>query len=174
MKVNLDTENITNEKGKEIAEELSGDWCAQRSVQIGDRGFALEIYSTARDKVRFADQDMNLVPLEDGGAYICGRIAKEFGLKAGDEVTFSPYDSDESYTVPVVGILSSMSESVTMTAEYADKAGIPYTISAVFTVNSQSFAFCSGDLRINSGFLSKPSGQFAFTQAMAFSYSSWS
>ena len=47
--------------------------------------------------------------------------------------TSSPYDSDEQYTVPVIGILNSMTESVMMTAACADHAGIPYTVSTVFT-----------------------------------------
>lgn len=43
---------------------------------------------------------MNIIPLTDDGAYICSRIAREYGLKAGDELSFSPYDSNEHYTVP--------------------------------------------------------------------------
>ena len=33
----------------------------------------------------------------------------------------------------VAGILSSMSESITMTSRYADSAGIPYTVGAIYT-----------------------------------------
>ena len=132
-KVNLDTETVTNDRAEELAEDLSGDWCAQSSVQIGDRGFGLEIYSVTQDKVRFSDQSMNFTVLKDDGAYICSRIAEEFGLKEGDSLTFSPYDSDESYTVTVEGILRSMSESVVMTKECAGKIGFDYTINTIFT-----------------------------------------
>ena len=132
-RVNLDTETVSNEEAYALAETLEGDWCAQRAVQIGDKGYGLEIYSVTRDKVRFVDADMKLLPLSDEGAYICGRIARAWNLKVGDSVTFSPYDSDEQYTVPVIGILNSMTESVMMTAACADHAGIPYTVSTVFT-----------------------------------------
>ncbi len=132
-KVNLDTEGVTNEKAEKLAEELSGDWCAQSSVQIGDRGFGLEIYSITRDKVRFSDEDMEFFELGDEGVYVCTRIAKEFDLKEGDELTFSPYDSDRSYTVRVAGILRAMSESIVMSKAYADEQGIDYTINTVFT-----------------------------------------
>ena len=132
-RVNLDTESVTNEEAFNLAEELEGDWCAQRAIQIGDKGYSLEIYSIKRDKVRFVDPDMKILPLSDDGAYICGRIARDFQLKAGDSLTFSPYDSDGKMTVPVIGVLDSMTESVVMTAAYADRAGIPYTISTVFT-----------------------------------------
>ncbi|MBQ9064455.1 MAG: FtsX-like permease family protein [Blautia sp.] len=132
-KVNLDTENTSNEKAEEIAQKLSGDWCAQSSVQIGDRGFGLEIYKIENDKVRFSDQDMNFVTLNDDGAYICTRIAEEFGVSSGDELTFSPYDSDKSYTVKIAGIMRSMSESIVMSYKYAVEIGFDYSISTVFT-----------------------------------------
>ena len=132
-KVNLDGENTSNEEAEAIAERLSGDWCAESSVQIGDRGFGLEIYSVTHDKVRFSDENMNLVSLSDEGAYICKRMEEEFGLKPGDELTFSPYDSDKSYTVKVAGVLRSMSESVVMTSAYADQIGFDYTVNTVFT-----------------------------------------
>ena len=132
-RVNLDAENMTLEEGKALAASLDGDWAASRSVQIGDKGYALEIYSVTHDKVRFADQDMNIIQLADDGVYLCSRIAREYHLKAGDELSFSPYDSSEHYTVPVAGVLDSMTEGIFMTAAFADRTGIPYTVSSVFT-----------------------------------------
>ena len=76
---------------------------------------------------------MNIIPLTDGGAYICSRIAREYNLKAGDELTFSPYDSNEHYTVPVAGVLDSMTEGIFMTDAFADSIGITYTADSVFT-----------------------------------------
>jgi len=132
-RVNLDAENMTLAEGKALAESLEGDWAASRAVQIGDRGYSLEIYSVSHDLVRFVDQDMRIIPLTDDGAYICSRIARDFHLKPGDELSFSPYDSTEHYTVPVAGVLDSMTEGIFMTAAFADKAGISYQISSVFT-----------------------------------------
>ncbi|MBR1607907.1 MAG: ABC transporter permease [Clostridia bacterium] len=132
-RVNLDTGSTGNAQAKELAAQLDGDWCASSSVQIGDRGFGLEIYDITHDKVRFPDADMRLIPLSDDGAYICTRIARKFGLKVGDSLTFSPYDSDQKYTVRVAGVLSSMAESVVMTSAYADAVGIDYAINTVFT-----------------------------------------
>ena len=132
-RVNLDADNMTMEEGKALAESLDGDWAASRAIQIGDRGYSLEIYSVTHDKVRFADEDMNIIPLTDGGAYICSRIAREYNLKAGDELTFSPYDSNEHYTVPVAGVLDSMTEGIFMTDAFADSIGITYTADSVFT-----------------------------------------
>ena len=133
VKINLDAENVKYEDAVRLAVQYGGDWTAQRSVQIGDRGFGLEIYAITHDRVRFADENMNLISLGDGGAYISSRIAREFGLRAGDTLTFSPYGGDESYTVTVAGVLRSLSESVVMTQAYADSVGIDYTVSSVFT-----------------------------------------
>ena len=132
-RVNLDADNMTMEEGKALAESLDGDWAASRAIQIGDKGYSLEIYSITHDKVRFADENMNIIPLTDGGVYICSRIAREYNLKAGDELTFSPYDSNEHYTVPVAGVLDSMTEGIFMTDAFADSIGITYTADSVFT-----------------------------------------
>ena len=132
-RVNLDEEHMTLEEGKALAESLEGDWAAGLAIQIGDKGYSLEIYSVTRDKVRFADTEMRIVPLKDDGAYICARIARDYHLKAGDSLTFSPYDSNERYTVPVAGVLDSMTEGIVMTEAFANRTGMDYTVSAVFT-----------------------------------------
>ena len=132
-RVNLNEENMTLAEGKALAESLDGDWASSRAVQIGDKGYALEIYSVTHDKVRFADTDMKIVPLSDDGAYICSRIARDYHLKAGDELSFSPYDSNDHYTVPVAGVLDSMTEGIFMTDALADRIGIPYKVSSIFT-----------------------------------------
>ena len=132
-RVNLDTENMTPDEGKALADSLNGDWAASRAIQIGDRGYSLEIYAITHDKVRFADTDMNIIPLTDDGVYICSRIAREYNLKPGDELSFSPYDSSEHYTVPVAGVLDSMTEGIFMTDTFADRTGITYSLSSVFT-----------------------------------------
>ena len=132
-RLNLDSENTTLEEACSLAERLNGDWAASRAIQIGDKGYSLEIYSVTHDLVRFADTDMRIVPLTDDGAYICARIARDYKLSAGDTLSFTPYDSDEHYTVPVAGVLDSMTEGVFMTRAFADQTGIAYTVSSVFT-----------------------------------------
>ncbi len=132
-RVNLDGESVINAEAEALAGQYGADWCAQSSVQIGDRGFSLEIYSVTHDKVRFPDEAMQFITLSDEGAYICARIAKEFNVRPGDEITFSPYGGDQTYTVKIAGILRSMSESVVMTKAYADAAGIAYTVNTLYT-----------------------------------------
>ena len=86
----------TLEEALQLAEQYSGDLSAMSSVQVDDRPVGLEIYHITHDLVRFPDEEMKNVSLKDDGAYVCSRIAKELQLKEGDELTFSPYDSDIS------------------------------------------------------------------------------
>ena len=133
IRINLDTENTSNEEAAVLAEKYDGDLSAMSSVQLDDRPVGLEIYQIPHDYVRFPDEDMKNVTLTDDGAYICGRIARDTGLSTGDEISFSPYGDDKVYTVKIAGILRSMSESVIMTRACADRAGIDYKINTVYT-----------------------------------------
>ena len=145
-RVYLDTDHVSRQEAAAMAEKLEGDWSAERAVQIGDKGYSLEIYSLGHDKVRFADADMKRISLTDEGVYICTRIAKRFGLFAGKTITFEPYDSTESYTLPIAGVLDSMTESIVMTDVLADRSGIPYTVSCIYTDRTD----LAGDTRVRS------------------------
>ena len=132
-RINLDAETIQNQQAQALADQYAGDWSAMSSVQLGDKAVGLEIYHVTHDLVRFLDTDMRFLSLQDTGAYVCARIAQEFDLQPGDTITFSPYGSDESYTLPVAGINRSMAESIVLTDACAERAGIPYTISTIYT-----------------------------------------
>ncbi len=70
--------------------------------------------------------------LSDEGVYLCLRLADT--AKIGDTIEFSPYGSEENYSVRVAGYLRSlMTESIIMTDEYADSVGIEYQISSIYT-----------------------------------------
>ena len=40
--------------------------------------------------------------LSNDGVFICQRIARDFGLKVGDNVEFSPYGTNNVYTAKIV------------------------------------------------------------------------
>ena len=132
-RINLDAENTSKEQAYAIAERYSGDVAAQTGVRLGDETVMLEVYDITHDKVRFNDGDMKLIALSDSGAYVCARIADEYGVAEGGSLTFSLYGGNESFTVPVAGVVRTMSKSVVMTAACADRLGVGYSISAVFT-----------------------------------------
>ena len=132
QRVNLSASD-DNAPALALAEELEGDWSASTAVQIGDEAVGLEIYHVTHDKVRFLDENMARVTLSDDGAYICARVARDFGLAVGDEVTFSPYGTDEHYAVTVAGVLRSLSESIVMTDACAEGIGFDYSVNTIYT-----------------------------------------
>ncbi len=134
-KVNI-VEKADNEEIMKFASKYDGDWQAQMSIKVEDEAVALDIYDVNNDMIRFVDEDDNRVELEDDGAYICIRLADDY--KVGDKIEFSPYGSEETYEVEVAGVIRSvMTENITITKEYAEKVGIPYNISSVYTNTEQ-------------------------------------
>lgn len=130
-KVNL-TETVENEEALSFAEEYDGDWVAVSGIKLGDKTVTLEVYDVIHDGIRFLDERNETVTLGDEGAYICTRLAED--IKVGDTISFSPYGEEETYCVTVAGVLRSvMTENVVMTRACAEKRGIPYHISAIFT-----------------------------------------
>lgn len=131
-------ETVTNEQATEFVKEYDGDYVAISSVQVNGEPLTLEVYDVKHDSVRFLGRDGKTKTLSNDGAYICMRIADR-GYAVGDIIEFSPYGSDRTYSVKIAGILRSLqSESITMTADYADTAGIPYNISSAFVNVNQS------------------------------------
>lgn len=136
-RVNFD-QTVTNEEAIEFVEKYDGDWVASSSVQVNGEPITLEVYHVEHDFVRFIDKDNHPVALTDKGVYISMRVA-ERGFKVGDALIFSPYGSEDHYEVEVAGVLRSYTiESIVMTAECADAARIPYTISSAFINAPQS------------------------------------
>lgn len=161
-RVNI-VENASNEEVLKFAEEVDGDWLAASSVKLrtadnaeggqggssadngesasGDKAegkaVSLEIYDVENDRIHFINEENEVVEISDEGAYICLRLADAY--EVGGTITFSPYGEEETYTVKVAGVLRSvMTENIVMTREYAEKAGIPYQITSVFTDKEQA------------------------------------
>lgn len=159
-RVNI-VENASKEEVLEFVEEVNGDWLAASSVKLDgvakeesgqvdgtdndkkdadnaeSKAVTLEIYHVENDMIRFINEENETVELTDEGAYICLRLAD--GIEIGDTITFSPYGEEETYSVKVAGVLRSvMTENIVMTEKYAEKVGIPYQITSVYTDMEQS------------------------------------
>lgn len=127
------SQSATNEQAISLAQKYNGDYESAQSVKLNDKNISLEIYNVTHDKIRFVDKNNDVVSLSDDGAYVCSRVA-ERGVNIGDEIEFSPFGSEETYKIKVVGILRSMlTENIVMTENYAKSAGIPYHITHVYT-----------------------------------------
>ena len=125
-------ENADTDAALALAKQLDADWEAASGISLGGRTVMLQIYDITHDKYRFVGRDNRITPLPDDGACVCLRLAGEY--PAGSEATFSPYGSSESYTVPVAGALRSvMTENLVMSRACAERAGIPYAITTLYT-----------------------------------------
>lgn len=126
-------EEAAEAQRNEVISAYNGDWSASVGVQLEEKTVSLDIYSVEHDKVRFPDKVGGYVAIRDEGAYICMRLAEEFGLSVGDTFVISPYGSSEKYTLTVAGVIRSVSESIVITPEYAEKLHISYAVDSVYT-----------------------------------------
>ena len=130
-----------NKDAVKMAEELDGDYSASVSAKVGDKTVSVDVYNITHGMYRFIDKDSNIIPLPEDGALICKRLARDFDAKPGDVVTVEPYGTDESYDIRISGINGSLTESISMTEEYAESLGLTdseaYRINSVYTMTDK-------------------------------------
>ena len=130
-----------NSDAMKIADDLDGDYSASVSAKVGDKAISVDVYNITHGTYQFIDQDSNIAALPENGAFICKRLADEFDVGQGDTVTVEPYGTDESYDIDISGINSSLTESISMTEEYAESLGITdseaYKINNVYTMTGK-------------------------------------
>ena len=142
-KVNL-AEGTAYEDAKQLIADLDGDWESYSGISIDGYTATLDIVHNENGRFSVIDENNKEIDLRDDGVYLCLRLADR--AKVGEYIDFSPYGSDETYRVKVVGYNRSiMTESVTMTGKYADELGIEYSVSAVYT-NKDSSEIPSSEL----------------------------
>lgn len=131
------TEDSTEEQRNAYADKIGDvDKSASLSVELGNKAVALDVYSVTNDHLRFFDKDGNRIELQNDGAYVCRRIADANNLKVGDTFVVKPYGKDKEYKLTVKGIVSSVTESVIVTADYADNVGVEYMFDSVYTAKT--------------------------------------
>ena len=139
-----------NKDAVKLAEELEGDYSASVSAKAGDKTVSVDVYNITHGMYRFIDKDSNIIPLPEEGALICKRLARDFDAKPGDIVTVEPYGTDESYDILISGINGSLTESISMTEEYAEAIGLTeseeYRINSVYTMTAKDQIAARGDI----------------------------
>ena len=130
-KVNIG-EGADSEKAKALAQELGGDWESVSGISLGGDTVMLDIIHNDNGLYNVVDEANRRITLSDEGVYLCLRLKDRANI--GDTVEFSPYGSEATYSAKVVGYNRSvMTESVTMTDALADRLGIEYSPTAVYT-----------------------------------------
>ena len=132
------TETATEKQRSDIAEKYDADLSASVSVQANDKAISFDIYEIKRGLVGFPGDDEDYIELPSDGALICERLAEEFNVGEGDTLTFSPFGSDREYTVKISKVMRSVSESVAVSSDYAEKISIPFTFDSAYTITQKS------------------------------------
>ena len=130
-----------NKDAVRLAQDLDGDYCASVSSKVGDKAISVDVYNITHGLYQFINEDSEIVPLPEKGAFICKRLAREFDVKPGDIVTVEPYGTSESYDILISGINRSLTESISMSEDYAEALGLTdseeYKINSVYTLTSK-------------------------------------
>ena len=130
-KVNL-VENTSPEEAANLIAALDADWESYSGISIDGYTATLNIVHNDKGRFEVIDEDNKPITLQNDGVYLCLRLADR--AKIGEHIEFSPYGSEETYRVKVIGYNRSiMTESITMTDKFADELGIHYSVSAVYT-----------------------------------------
>lgn len=133
-KVNL-ADTADNSEAAALADTLEGDWVSSTGVSCGGETVVLEVYHAPNDKIRLINADNHAMTLGDEGVYLCQRLMDTADI--GDTIKISPYGSNETYEVRVAGYFRSvLSETIAMTDMYAERVGVPYHISTIYTDKS--------------------------------------
>ena len=119
------------------AQKYNGDTSRSISVQIEDEAVSLDIYDVKNNMVKFIDEDGKDFSIDGRSAYICKRIADSYGLGKGDEITVSPYGTDDKITIKISGIIRSTGKSVVITREMAEELNIEYIPDSIYTNSSK-------------------------------------
>lgn len=130
-KVNT-TETGNNKEILKLCDELEGDWQSSVGISYDGDPVALDIYHVDNGKIRFLNKENDMFELGDQGVYLCLRLQDT--AQIGDTIEIAPYGSEEIYQVKVAGYFRSLvSESIAMSADYADQLGMDYHISSIYT-----------------------------------------
>ena len=132
------SETATDAEKQEIIDKYKGDFGGSVSVQLDEKTVSLDIYDITHDKIRIMDENTDKIEIGDGGAYICMRLAEEFGLGVGDTFIVSPFGTSDTYKLKVAGIFRSVSENVIISDKYASELNLPYTVDSVYTDTEKS------------------------------------
>lgn len=130
-KVNI-AETAKNEDALQLCEEINGDWQSTLGISYNGDTTTLEIYSANNDKIHFLTEENEIFNLEDHGVYLCLRLKSTANI--GETIEISPYGSEETYKVRVLGYYRSLvSEGMVMSENCAKELGIEYHISTIYT-----------------------------------------
>ncbi len=125
-------EEIKNETAREYQKQYAGDLEASSMVKVDGKTIALNTYDCKENAICFVEEDGSKFTLQDGGVYVCIRL-KDAGYDIGSELEFSPFGTEDTYKVKVLGYTRSMmSECMAMTENTAKELGLDYHFTSLY------------------------------------------
>lgn len=126
------SENTSEEDAMKIVDEVDGDWQSSQGISYKGKTVVLDIYNSDVEKIGFLTEKNDSFRLSDEGVYLSLRLKNTADI--GETIEFSPYGSTKTCKAKVAGYFRSViSESITMTDEYAKEIGVDYSINNIYT-----------------------------------------
>lgn len=132
------SENSQKQAVNAIKELYASDSSQSLAVSFNDKTVSLDIYDVKNNLVRFPGISGEYENINVSGAFMCKRLAEEFGLEKGDVFSLSPFGTDKEYKFKFEGIIRSVSENIVICKDYAVKSGIDYLPDSLYTKSDKS------------------------------------
>lgn len=135
----LDVEStISDEAYKELTDRYGDATSMTLAVEAfdasGNTSTRQIVVSDAGDKVRYTDHKARDFELSDDGIYVSEKLLSILGLKVGDNVSWSVYGEEKTYTTRIAGTFREpQGQKLAMTRAYAQSIGIEYKADCIYT-----------------------------------------
>lgn len=135
----LDVEStISDEAYKELTDKYGDATSMTLAVEAfdvsGNTSTRQIVVTDAGNKVRYTDHKARDFELSDDGIYVSEKLLSVLGLKIGDNVSWSVYGDDKTYTTKIAGTFREpQGQKFAMTRAYAESLGIEYKADCLYT-----------------------------------------
>ena len=154
-----------------IMDEYGGDWSSTITVKLEGNPVALEVFGLKDGMISFDGEEGMIDQLPEDGVYICKRIADKYGYQKGDTITVSPYNSEDSYSFKVKGMVRSLTEGMILSPEYAKKKDVKYRVDSIYSnqkANQIEKSDAIGSIKSNKSIVSTFSSMFEIMDTMIY------
>ena len=133
VRINLN-DHTPNEKALELANLYDGDLTGSQPIKINNELYYLEIDNRSHGLINILDMNTKIIKdVKNTGAYVPKKTAKELGIKVGDKITIESFMSKTTYEIEVIEITRSLTGSIVITNEYADRLNMEYEYNQIYT-----------------------------------------
>lgn len=135
----LDVEStISDETYKQLTDSYGDDTSMTLAVEAfdisGNTSTRQIVITDAGDKVRYTDHKARKFELSDDGIYVSEKLLSILGLHVGENVSWSVYGEDKTYTTKIAGTFREpQGQKFAMTRAYAESIGIEYKADCLYT-----------------------------------------